>query len=377
MARTLRVLPVLLAGLCLVPAATANARATPRVVGGQDGDIARTPWMAALLERGEPAADAQFCGGAVVAPQAIVTAAHCVSDASANDLDVLTGQTELDGTGGQRIQVAAIRVHPGYSSRTSHDDIAVLLLKTPTTATPLAVAGRGDAALADAGREVLIEGWGATGNGGGGSNTLLEGTQVVRANPRCERSWVELFDARTQFCAVGADAGIPDTCPGDSGGPLVATGGDGVPRLVGVVSFGGNECGVSEPPGVYTRVSAFAGWVAQQAGTAPTPNPTPTPEPPSQTGVVKLKFSRMECGLTCRVEVRISGDGAMAVTAVDVRAIGRKFDKTVAARRVGARAWRGQINLPFGRDRIVATAFDRDGKPAGNRPKTTVTVVPA
>jgi hypothetical protein len=226
---------------------------------------------------------------------------------------------------------------------------------------------------------VLIEGWGTTSTDGPSSNVLRAGTQVVRDNARCERSWVKLFDARTQFCAVGPDNGLADTCPGDSGGPLVATGADGVPREVGLVSFGSPECGVTEPPSVYTRVSAFAGWVAQQAGTAPPVNPIPTPEPPSQTGKVKLKFGRMECGVTCRVEVRLSGDGAMSVTSVNVRAIGSRtgFDKTVGARRVDARTWRGQIDLPFGKDRIVATAFDRDGKATGNKPKTTIQIVPA
>jgi secreted trypsin-like serine protease len=381
MGRTPRLLPALLLGLSLLAAAPAasHARATPRIVGGQGGDVARTPWMAALLERGEPASDAQFCGGAVVSPVAVVTAAHCVQDASANDLDVLTGRTALDESGGERIQVAAIRVHPGYSRRTSHDDIAVLLLKTPTSATPLAVAGLADAALAAAGRPVLIAGWGTTSTNGRSSNVLLEGTQVVRANSRCESSWHNLFDERTQFCAVGPNGGRPDTCPGDSGGPLVASGADGAPRLVGIVSFGGAACGVTEPPSVYTRVSTFAGWVAQVIGAAPPPNPTPTPEPPAQTGKVKLKFGRMECGITCRVEVRLTGDGAMSVTSVNIRAIGPggRFDKTVPARRVDARTWRGQIDLPFGRDRIVATAFDRDGKPTGNKPKTSVTVVPA
>jgi secreted trypsin-like serine protease len=383
MARIARLGPALGLGLCFLVAlpAAAQARAGFRITGGGQGDIARTPWMAALLERGTPTPDAQFCGAAVIAPQAVVTAAHCVEDASANNLDVLTGRTRLDGAGGQRIGVAAVRIHPGYSNQTSHDDIAVLLLKTPTTATPLAVAGPADAALAAAGRPVLIAGWGTTSTNGGSSDTLLEGTQVVRDNARCEKSWTKLFDARTQFCAVGPNGGRPDTCPGDSGGPLVATGADGIPRQVGLVSFGGEDCGVSEPPSVYTRVSAFAAWVAQQAGTAPpvTPTPTPDPAPPARTADVKLRFGRFECGFSCRVEVRLSGADASAVTSVAVRAIGPggRFDRTVAAKRVTTGTWRGQIVLPYGKDRVVAVAYDGAGKPTGNKPKTTITIVPA
>src|SRR4051794_21713013 len=272
MGRIPRVFPALLLGLTLLAPAAAQARPTFRITGGQDGDIARTPWMAALIERGETPANGQFCGGAVIAPQAVVTAAHCVEDTSAGDIDVLTGRTSLGGGGGQRVQVSAIRVHPGYSTRTSHDDVAVLLLSTPTSATPLALAGPGDAGLAAAGRPVLIAGWGTTSTDGPSSDRLLEGTQIVRANARCEKSWAELFDERTQFCAVGAGGGRPDTCPGDSGGPPVGTRAGGLPRPGGLVSFGGGGRGGGRAPRRGTRGPALSPPGAPPGG-APGPPP--------------------------------------------------------------------------------------------------------
>jgi hypothetical protein len=74
--------------------------------------------------------------------------------------------------------------------------------------------------------------------------------------------------------------------------------------------------------------------------------------------------------------VSISGDGALAVASVQLRAVlrSRDKDKTLSMRRVGARLWRGQVSLPVGRVRLVATAFDRDGKAVGTPVKETVVV---
>jgi secreted trypsin-like serine protease len=367
-------LALLLAVTAAAPAAAAPA--TPRVIGGTDATIAELPWMAAIVERGESAQDSQFCGGTVIAPQAILTAAHCTEGASAADMDVVTGATRLsDERSGQRIQVAEIRQYPRYDPDTTHGDASVLLLKTPTSATPIALPPAGDRALTAAGSLVGIAGWGGVANiEGSSSNSLLRGVQQIVADSRCETDWKKLFDGRTQLCAVGQRDGRPDTCPGDSGGPMTAT--DGLtPRVVGIVSFGSEKCGVARPAPVYTRVSAFAAWIAAQAGVIP-PNPGPTPEPPAQRGKIKLKFGRIECGVTCRISVGISGDGALAVTAVQLRATvaSRGKDKTLAARRVGARSWRGQFSLPVGRVRLVATAFDRDGKAVGKPAKETVIV---
>lgn len=54
-----------------------------------------------------------------------------------------------------------------------------------------------------------------------------------------------------------------DACQGDSGGPLMNGGVTGQERytLLGLVSFGPRTCGVSNFPGVYTRISAYMNWI--------------------------------------------------------------------------------------------------------------------
>jgi len=57
-----------------------------------------------------------------------------------------------------------------------------------------------------------------------------------------------------------------DACQGDSGGPLVCqSAGGGESKLCGVVAWG-NGCGFEGYPGVYTRVSYYADWIAENVG---------------------------------------------------------------------------------------------------------------
>ncbi|GAA3480496.1 hypothetical protein GCM10018966_050260 [Streptomyces yanii] len=90
--------------------------------------------------------------------------------------------------------------------------------------------------------------------------TSLRSAQVrVLPDSTCERAYPggrgAAYEASTMLCA-GEPHGGHDACQGDSGGPLVAGG-----RLIGLVSWG-NGCGMAGSPGVYTRISAAAGWMA-------------------------------------------------------------------------------------------------------------------
>lgn len=71
-----------------------------------------------------------------------------------------------------------------------------------------------------------------------------------------------IIDTSKQVCVQGAMN--VDACQGDSGGPMTndpATGSVDRYTLLGLVSFGPRSCGVSNFPGVYTRVSAYIPWI--------------------------------------------------------------------------------------------------------------------
>lgn len=70
------------------------------------------------------------------------------------------------------------------------------------------------------------------------------------------------MDNAKQLCVQGQNN--LDACQGDSGGPLMSDPqSNGVDRytLLGLVSFGPRTCGVSNFPGVYTRLSAYILWI--------------------------------------------------------------------------------------------------------------------
>lgn len=372
MRRALIIAPLLLLAALGSLAPSAAARPAPRIIGGSVAAPTEAPWTAALVLRGRTAPEGQLCGGTVIAAQAVVTAAHCVVDAPSGAFDVVTGRQRLsDAAAGQRIAVAAIRVNPAYVDSTARNDVAVLLLATPTAAPALPLAGTGDGGLTAAGATLLLYGWGGVQSvDGSGSDDLKAGSMRALSDSACGRLWGSLYAPSGQVCAVGPDAGVPDACPGDSGSSLVG-GQDAGARLVGIVSFGGERCGDPRAPTVFTRVSSYAGWIAQQAGGGS----TSPPGQPDLTGVT-LRFTRVACSSTCRADVLALGTGAGSLGGVTVHIRGRKTDRTFTARRLSDVNWRAKVgDLPLGTVKLVATALDAGGRVVGRRTKVTVRVV--
>ena len=102
----------------------------PRIVGGTVAGAGDNPFQVALLMASQPNnADAQFCGGTLVRPNLVVTAAHCSDFVTAPQVQVLTGTRPLDGSGDRR-NVARITIHPSWNSNTFDNDVAVWELTT-------------------------------------------------------------------------------------------------------------------------------------------------------------------------------------------------------------------------------------------------------
>lgn len=219
----------------------------PSIVGGEPADITESPWVVSLNDR-----DGQeFCGGTLVRPDKVVTAAHCVQGGSTKNMRATVARQRADDGGGAEAGVAVVWTDPEYGDPLHGHDLAVVTLDRPLPVAPLAVAGDSDGARYRPGARATVYGWGSTSEGGPAAPGLRKATVPVRADHDCADAYGRSFRPGAMICA-GRPRGGVDACQGDSGGPLVAGG-----KLLGVVSFG-EGCGRPGKPGVYTRISTYS-----------------------------------------------------------------------------------------------------------------------
>ncbi|ACU39678.1 serine protease [Actinosynnema pretiosum subsp. pretiosum] len=226
----------------------ATAAAEPRVVGGTRASIAEHPWVVFLAGT----TGSQFCGGTLVAPTKVVTAAHCVAGTAPERLVVVAGREDKRTQAGETLRVARIWKHPFYSSAEQGSDVAVLTLARPVANRVLPLASADPAP----GTVAKVLGWGRTAEIGAASQVLLGANVPVMSNQDCTADYAR-FDPAAMVCAGYPRGGI-DTCQGDSGGPLVANG-----ALIGVTSWG-EGCARPGQPGVYSRITAYRALIDQQ-----------------------------------------------------------------------------------------------------------------
>jgi secreted trypsin-like serine protease len=249
--------------------ASGKPRAGKSIIGGNPATISAWPYQAALSRNGR-----HHCGGSVIAPTKILTAAHCVFGVNTANMTVITGRQRLDDlASGQESLIASAAVHPDYPTSLRHD-VAVITLATATSAPAVTLATpEQDALAAKPGRIVRVAGYGARHPlGSKQSPHLMETFDRVRAPKRCRKVFRPRFVGSAMICAQGSrvykykKAPIHSTaCFGDSGGPLV-TDAFGPAVEVGIVSFGSRVCGYKKAPTVYARVSDARDFILLAAG---------------------------------------------------------------------------------------------------------------
>jgi secreted trypsin-like serine protease len=252
---------------------TANEM-TPQVVGGHDANPGEWPWMAALvLAPVENAYDGHFCGGTLIAPDWVLTAAHCVSTLDAHHIDVVLGRLNLNSEEGERIHVSEKLIHPDYNANTLDSDLALLKLERPSIQQPVQINPTITSNLPTIDTNLMstVTGWGNTGTAGENGPSDPETLQEVEL-PLVNREICNSPDAYNgnvtfnMICA-GYQEGGEDSCKGDSGGPLmIPNSQDDTWIQAGVVSWG-EGCAEPNHYGVYTHLSNFYDWIERNIST--------------------------------------------------------------------------------------------------------------
>ena len=203
-----------------------------------------------------------FCGGSLIADKYVMTAAHCLEDTNADDIQVVINDYDISqpDASEEKLSVAKIVSHDDWDD-SMDNDIAVLELASPSSKTPVRLATQEEMNTLSTGSTLTVMGWGNRSTSGEDFPDLLHEVSVPLADQAiCKDNYDDIGQDITDnmLCAGLADGG-KDSCQGDSGGPLLFQK-DSAWIQAGIVSFG-EGCAEKDYFGVYTNVSRYLAWI--------------------------------------------------------------------------------------------------------------------
>ena len=270
-----KTLVAFLVGLTLPATAIADALepvqndVSTRIIGGEPANTTDWKFIASLVRKEKPASIGHFCGGSFLGGKYVLTAAHCVEETNAGDIDIVLGlYDQTNESQAQRISVKNIYTHTEYDSKTLNNDIALIELDQSVDGANIELATTTVLDSIQAGNKVHAAGWGNTSTTERVFPTVLQQVELEYVDRgTCQNLQGDYSNVSDDGICAGYSSGGKDTCQGDSGGPLIVDD-NGINKLLGVVSWGAG-CAQPNAYGVYANVAHFQhnGWIDSHRNT--------------------------------------------------------------------------------------------------------------
>jgi hypothetical protein len=245
------------------PFFTGTREIQTKIVGGANASISDFPWQIYLIS------GIYQCGGSIISPGWVVTAAHCVKNTNGSTISAssmtITAGSSTPTTSGTKYYVSQVIPHPSFNSTTLENDIALLKVNGTISCTdckPVKIMNAKNVTegFTDPGKIVWVTGWGLTDAQMQTIPYNLQAAQMpIVSNSTAALVWGTI--PSTDIMA-GYLNGNKDACSGDSGGPMSVPVDDEY-KLAGIVSWGSSKCNTF---GAYTNVSYFENWIRNLTG---------------------------------------------------------------------------------------------------------------
>ncbi|KAM6265390.1 urokinase-type plasminogen activator [Porphyrio hochstetteri] len=251
-----------------------------KIVGGSQAEVESQPWIAGIFQniRGT---DHFLCGGSLIDPCWVLTAAHCFHNPSKKPQNksiykVFLGKSMLNVTDDkeQVFMVDDIISHPDFTDETGGNENDIALIRIRTTSGRCAVESKYVRTVCLPEKDLTLQDDTRCEIAGYGkqdfydifyAQRLMSATVNLISQKKCKYQYYDSVRVTDNMVCAGVNTWKTDACKGDSGGPMVCEH-DGRMMLYGIVSWG-DGCAKENKPGVYTRVTKYINWINSNMNT--------------------------------------------------------------------------------------------------------------